>query len=48
MKNFKISTSHWKIKSRRIGWERNLVSMGDKRHKIRIVGMPEGKRALGR
>jgi predicted NAD-dependent protein-ADP-ribosyltransferase YbiA (DUF1768 family) len=49
-KNFKISTPHLKIKSRKIRWVRYLASVGDKRnaHKIRIVGIPGGKRALGR
>jgi hypothetical protein len=37
------------IKSRRIRWARHVARMGKKRNAYRIlVGMPEGKRPLGR
>jgi hypothetical protein len=37
------------IKSRRMGWAEHVHSMGKKRNAYRIlVGMPEGKRPLGR
>jgi hypothetical protein len=37
------------IKSRRMRWAGHLARMGEKRNEYRIlVGMPEGKRPLGR
>jgi hypothetical protein len=37
------------IKSRRMSWARHVARMGEKRNAYRIlVGMPEGKRPLGR